>query len=178
MIAFKSTRWLKELERRRREFSRPIKARIIVPPELRWWYFHEYGTALRGETPYASGHTYEIHPIRADWLQWPDENEPDGFRRQFVVKAHPGVRATHMIRSVLDDIAQLARTDLMSAMLSGGFRADVVRGRLLEQTMHDAKNIIVASIAQHLHGTRPDGKLEGRYAHEVFEQKAEIKPIN
>jgi hypothetical protein len=184
ILTIESTRFLKELQRRRDSFK-PVSARLSVPPDLKWWYWQEYGTAISGEPGKASGRTYKIKPINYAYLKFPDPegvygsheglDKGDGYARRFFVKAHPGVKPTHMIRSVLDEIEQLAKFDIVSALVRGNYETEAVRQHLLSFTMEQVKSIIVRSISQNLLGYRPDGRLGSKTAAQDFEQRAFIK---
>lgn len=165
------------------EFSGHISARLVVPEELRWWYFHEFGSATFNEK-HPTG-AYPIVPITAPYLKFPNpegkyissemfSHFDDGFTRRFKVM-HPGVRPTHMITLVLDDIRQMAATEIVQAMVSSRYSKDAVRERLVQVVLQQAKQIIVESIEAHLEGQREDGKLHGRSAGEVFNDYAVVK---
>lgn len=183
MFAPTSTRFLNELKRRRQVFNKPIVARLHVPPDLKWWYWQEFGTATRGETPYASGSAYPIRPINADYLKFPDpENkygsdprlelpESDGYARWFIVKAHPGIRPRRMVRQALSDIRQMAGHQLLPAIAT--FDPTIVRA-VLQQVMEQAKVMIVESFDKNLPGNRSDGRLGGQSAADVFAEQATI----
>lgn len=173
MFTVKSKNFLKELRRRRRAFGARISGRITVPPELSWWYYQEFGTATLSEL-HPSKRWYRIDPVNAKVLSWPDPNEPGGRTfREFTF--HPGVRPRAIVRQVLSQIRNGAAQDLEASMLSGGFRPEIVKQRLLDKTMVEALKAIVRSMAVELPGTRPDGgKLEGQSAADVFESGAQI----
>ncbi len=165
--------FLRQITRIRTEFSKPISFRIVVPPDLRYWYWHEFGTAT-----YTGGAPYQIKPVNADYLMWPDPSSPDGFHRQYMVTAHPGVRPRHMVRKVLDDIGRYTMREVMEALVHGGYKVSALRARLLEVSMPHVKSIIVQSIAQELPGSRTDGRLEGRTAAQDFEVRSSVKDMN
>lgn len=182
-FTFKSLRFLDELQRRRTVFQ-PVASRLQVPPDLRWWYWQEFGTAISGEPGKASGHTYEILPINSRYLKFPDPEgryqshaglpSGDGYVRMFSVKAHPGVKPTHIIRSVLEDIQQFAKRDILAELVRAGYDTSVVKAHLKSYTMDVIKSIIVRSISQNLTGYRPDGRLGGKTAAQDFEERAFI----
>jgi len=173
MFTVKSKLFLKELRRRRRAFGPRISGRITVPPDLSWWYYHEFGTATLSEL-HPSKRWYRIDPVNAKMLSWPDPNEPGGRTfRPFTF--HPGVRPRAIVRQVLGEIRQGAARDFESSMLAGGFNPEIVRQRLIDKTLVEALKAIVRSMAAELPGTRADGgKLEGQSAADVFQNGAQI----
>jgi hypothetical protein len=169
-IKFRSTRLLEELKRRRQAFATPIQARISVPSDLHWWYFLEFGTALKG----GRGSAYPILPINASILKFPIDG-----RIVFAKSVmHPGVRPTHMIAKVLQPIGEMAARELADAIVNSGFNPEAARSRLLEVVMPQVKKLIVESIAIEVPGTRADGRLQGKSASQDFDDRAFIQQIN
>ncbi len=173
------------LRKRQVEFAQQqniIAARIFVPPEISWWYFHEFGTAVGGRSRRvepiggASGATYAIYPKNADYLSWPGE---DGSRvvRKFV-KAHPGVPATRTVWRSLSDIRLIAAINLANALRDtkyGKLSPKAIRQWLLERTMPQAIRKIATEMGVSLKQTRQDGKLAGEQPQVVFERGAKIR---
>jgi hypothetical protein len=173
MLEVRSLKLLDELARRRRTLQgRPISGRITVPEELKWWYWHEYGTR-----------PHKIEPRNADYLKWPDPEGKygdavfglnDGYARFFSVN-HPGFRAKHMVASVLHEHLDRWSTSCVATFVGNGYNRkaleDFVKGRVLT----DALSRIVARIREALPGTNAEtGKLRGASAADVFAQNARI----
>lgn len=187
MFTAKSTRFLAELARRHREFAqKPIRARIVIPEDMKWLWYQEYGTGLAGP----SHSTYKIRPKFKDWLQWPDPEDKysglnpavfgtpgQGVARRFVVSAHPGVKPTHMVRNAIPDAARAVLKDFANSLVASGWNRQVVKVRLTTVSMVEAKHIITLSIEESLPGRRTDeyAKLGGKSAAEVFDTAATIK---
>jgi hypothetical protein len=169
MFKFKSTKFLAEIKRRREAVSAAvISARIRVPEEHVWWYWHEFGTASRATMGTANAQGYQIVPLNADILSFPTAGE-----RVFTHKVwHPGVYPRAIVRKVINQIVAEAFTDIAEPLAQG--KLDLVRQILLERSIVRAKELIAHSMAQELIGTRVDGKLEGRDAASVFTEQAEI----
>lgn len=168
MFAIKpSGKWVEELQRRQKAFSgKDMSASLTVPPELQFLYYQEFGTV--------GG--YPIVPVNAKVLAWPDPAVPGGIHEAMHV-THPGVKPTHMIQAVLDDIGQAAAFQILAAMVQSGYDyAEVVQALL--SAMAHAKDLITQSIDQSLPGTRPPGeplgKLKGQTAAQAFDQLAEV----
>lgn len=142
-------------------------ARLTVPPELSWWHHQEFGTA-----------PYPIDPITGEALAFPQGG-------QTVIREHvdhPGLKPKRMVTQVLPDIENKTSENVNRALAEGGIDdPEMVRAAVI-QSVRDAKELIVQSIAQNLPGTRPanpdypkqGGKLEGRTAAEVFEAEAVV----
>lgn len=139
--------------------------RLVVPEQMKWWYWQEFGTATRGEKPYASGQTYSIAPVVAKALRWPNATVPteaDGSRIQSFVIAHPGIPPHRFVQKSLRDVRLIASSNLHDTLKGGVLRRlHTVRLSLIQKTMVAAKNRISQEIAAELPGTRPDGKLFG-----------------
>jgi hypothetical protein len=181
-IAPKSTKFIDELRKRSQSFQgAQIGARIQVPSDLIWWYWLEFGTAGRQDAgaPVRSGKTtYPIAPVdrggaaTLDTLHWVDEN---GSHFPLRVAAHPGIRPHPFVRPILADIKAFAVRDVLAALAGdGGFRVVNVKSQLMQNTMHRIVEMISESLATVAPGTRPDGKLDGNTAAEVFEEGAEV----
>lgn len=155
-----------------------IAARITVPPELQWWYWQEFGTAVGGRsgqtdpTGGASGHKYPIRPVNTTMLAW---TGPDG--KQVLVpevKEHPGVPSHHFVTRTLPDNLEIAAIKLIAAMDRSAWSVKTVRDSLLGETMPRVKENIVQMIELTLPGINPGGKLKGQAAADVFDQESKI----
>lgn len=121
------TPFSRELLKRTAEFmSKPtIGYKIVVPDDLRWWYFLEFGTAGRqdADAPFKTEHTgtYPIDPIHGKGLVFENArvpNMPDGSR--FTVHVdHPGIRPRLIYRGVRSEILEYAKAS-MATSLAGG----------------------------------------------------------
>lgn len=166
-----STRFLDELKRRSAEFrGKTVAARIQVPPSLYFWYWLEFGTALRGEDP-TRQHTYPIDPVNKKALHW---TNPGGDSHFAFHVDHPGIRPHLIVRNVLESIREAAGLTLSEIIPNSGFSVAAIREGLLSNIMPNAKSQIVESMALKAPGVRSDGKLEGRSASEVFASEAKI----
>lgn len=167
------------LQQKMREWgSVRISARIVVPPDLKWWYIQEFGSAIGGrtrqvdETGGASGETYEIHPINNTVLSFPG---PGGEQVTVpYVKKHPGVPSHHFVTRTLPENLQIAEIKFIAAMDRSGWNVQTVKDSLIGETMPLVKQNIVQMIEITLPGTRSDGKLSGATAAEAFESSATI----
>src|SRR5438445_444717 len=119
-LSFRSTKLLDELRRRKQEFAQPIRARIRVPSDLRWWYWQEFGIP----------HSYPIRPINAKMLVFPDSRTGGTVVTPYV--NHPGLKPRRMVSKVLEPIGQMAARNFVTAMLTSKYQADVVRDALVE----------------------------------------------
>lgn len=184
MFKTSSRYFLKELDRRLRDFSYPkLKYRIQVPPELRWWYWNEFGTA-EFATEGRLGDAYKIPDGSKPGSEWkggkisfPENGSLTTFiTRKYVY--HPGIHPHHMITSVLGEIKDIIRVQVAEAILSGVFDLEHLREVLMKNTMPDIKESIVFSFAMNLNtdGVRVDeyARLSGESAADVFRQHAEI----
>jgi hypothetical protein len=182
-VQVRSLRFLDELKRRRASFTgRSVSARIQVPPDLRFWYWLEFGTAGRQDpsAPMKSkwGDTYPIEPVRAQMLHWPNAlapNEPSGGRFQFHVD-HPGIRPTLIVRDVIanKEVWKTIGQGIGNAMLHEGFRLGVLKAQLLEGAMPYISEQIASNLERAAPHTREDGKLDGNKASDVWREEVEI----
>jgi hypothetical protein len=171
-LTVKPGRFQEELRKRISSFrGTRLSSRLVAPDTVRWWYWLEFGTALRGEPGYASGKTYEIDPVKALVLSWPTG---EGARRYAAHVEHPGIRPRAFIRKVLPTVREQAALAVMSAMMRGGFRSNVVKSALTDDAMPVAVNIISASLELEAPGIREDGKLGGQSASEFFAANVKI----
>jgi hypothetical protein len=176
-----STKFVDELKARARSFrTTKVAARLQVPSDLSFWYWLEFGTATRRspEAPYGGGTSsnYLIKPIQRgdsstlEALHW----GPEGGGVFAAQVMHPGIRPHPFVRPALNKIMQQFGKDLAAAFADGGFRTNVIRETLMNETMVFAKALIVKNLASAAPGTRPDGHLLGQTAAEVFDEESEI----
>lgn len=121
------TPYSRELLKRVTQFlSAPtIAYKIVVPDDLKWWYWLEFGTAGRqdADAPFKSEHsgTYPIDPVTGKFLRIPDArvpNAPDGSR--FTVHVdHPGIRPRLIYRGVRAEILEYAKSSMATSFHGG-----------------------------------------------------------
>jgi hypothetical protein len=176
--------FLTKIKDRQREWGsvKTIAARIVVPDSMQWWYWQEFGTAVGGREGVtdpaggASGHTYEIPGGNPYPVTFPGE---DGKPVTAFVKAHPGVPSHHFVAKSLKDILLSAHQNFIESLHEGGYWSVAsVKNALLERTMPAAIQRIGIEIAKELPNARPDGKLEGLHAYEVWESDSKIKDVS
>lgn len=183
MLPFKTQiagKFVEQVEARARKWAdTKISARITVPDELVWWYWQEFGTAASGDAGRASGHTYEIVPVKAKYLIYPYQGKKV---MTLKVEAHPGIKPRRSVTKALPDIRDNTKTTVRQALHQGGAdHPELIREAILEATLA-AKRRIVASIAENITGTRvgdPDnfispGRLGGETAASVFDSQAQV----
>lgn len=165
--------FVEELRRRRNKVAAAPNAGIVIwaPDSLRWWVFQEFGTAT-----HIGGEKYPIVPVNADQLSWSEPNAQGG-RRYAKSVMHPGVPPTGMVRRVLGEIETYAAAAVTNTLFASDYDMAKVQQALIDEIGPAIKKTIVESIAQQLPGTRPDGRLEGATAAEVFDAETEIRPL-
>jgi hypothetical protein len=184
MIEFKSMKFLKELQRRRNEFAGgPMVFRISVPPDMRWWYWNEFGTATFTEKDTSNPDGYEISPTDAKLLFYPRKNGDWVFSMsQWMQGIHP----KHMITTITGEIGAEASRGLVKALVEGNFRQEAVRSMFLDVIMPRIRNMIRESFRENLDqyyaGGRPYNENSsheglGQPAWQEFDSKAEIQEI-
>jgi hypothetical protein len=150
-----------------------VAARIVVPPELSWWYFQEVGVP----------HGYMIHGTAARQGEIAFPSSGGQVVAPFV--NHPGLKARHMVGSVMPEVRMDAHATLAEYMANGG--ADNPAGLQLAimESAGRAKKLIAGSFEQQLPSPpRPEpdptyaatqsGKLGGAKAAEVFSALAQV----
>ena len=151
-----------------------MAAAITVPPELSWWHVQEFGYEADHKTD------YEI-PGNPDIAF---EGRTGTIIRHSVV--HPGVKhPTHTVGKVFEEMNATIGKDMARIFSEGEYIPEEVKALLLTQYMEGIKKQIVEEMAQDLPGRRaPDpahpkqsGKLEGKTAAEVFEEKATVSEV-
>lgn len=159
-----------ELRRRREKAGGTVGVLLWAPDSLRWWYFHEWGTA--------GG--YSITPVNAELLRWPDPNAQGGWRTATHV-THPGVPAKAFIRKVLADIEVMAGREVMNAFILGDHDMVAVQAAMLDPIGKEAKKMIVESMAKEFGPQTREGgtggKLDGQAPADVFDAEVEILPL-
>jgi len=121
-ISFKlDSPFLRELVKRQIEFksAKPVAYKIVVPEDLKWWYWLEFGTAGRqdADAPYKTSHsgTYSIDPVNAKALHF----EVGGKSRFAVHVDHPGIRPRLIYRSVRTEILDFAKITIAGSLKDG-----------------------------------------------------------
>jgi hypothetical protein len=174
-ITVKSTLFLKELQNRRRSFTgRRIAIKIIAPPELRWWYWLEFGTANLGVT---GGYTYPIDPHNPPTaLRWFDGGTP-------VVRSHvdhPGIRPRAFVRKAIPQIRQDSLQQVYAAIQEVGFRYSAFKKAFNEETGNMVVDDIVQSLGNETNQTpRSDtgAKIPGSTAAGFFLEHAVVEIV-
>lgn len=126
-FSIESSKYLKELVKRQIDFvqKRSVAYKIVVPEDLKWWYWLEFGTAGRqdADAPFKTEHagTYPIDPVKGKMLRIPDAahpNSPDGSRFLFHVD-HPGIRPRLIYRGVRNEILEYAKMVIAGSLREG-----------------------------------------------------------
>ncbi len=174
-------RFLEHIQKRAQEWShvKKLAARIVVPPELQWWYWQEFGTAVRGDAGRASGKTYRIPLSGYTTLKWPNAkspNKPDGWRWQGPVEAHPGIYPQHFITNRLRLFLTIAAQHLNTVWRKAPMSLLAARDELRDKTMPVIKSHIVDAMRVQIPGTRTDqwARLHWQTAGGVFDREAKI----
>lgn len=169
-------------ERARKAAGAKLAAAVTVPDNLSWWYFQEFGTASRSEldSPHPEG--YEIHPVNGKGLRLPaTEEHPEELAVPYVgppyTKLHPGVAPKSFVRSILPEIQQSARLQIMQALIESGLDPSAITDVLVDKIMPDVIEQIAASMERSgLAQRRADGegKLGDQAPADAFRNEAEI----
>lgn len=141
-------------------------ARIVVPEELAWWYYQEFGTV--------GGYT--IAAEDGKFLRLPAAGiHPNPTFRDSVI--HPGVSPKSYIRDILPEVYVVAARAATQALMESGYSADAVQSVLMGTVLPEIKERIADSMSRalHQHRTADDpGKLGVEEPAEVFRNSAEI----
>jgi hypothetical protein len=186
MFKVNSRHFLEELSRRRQQFAQPTVAfRIVVPPEHRWWYWNEFGTATHAERGTANPTGYKIPDPSKPGSEWqgkllliPIGGKNSGEYKIVPEVWHPGISPKHFITTRLPEIHAVVQEHVAKALLTGGFNLEFLRHILATRTMPTIKAAIVESISENLEqdGVRDDpyARLEGEPASMVFDAVSNI----
>ena len=174
-------RFLQQLKDRTAHWNKVpnrIAFKIVVPPELNWWYVQEFGVP----------HGYTITPRIAKKIAYFSDKWG-----QVVTDSveHPGLRARHMVGSVNDEIVRDAN-NVVKEFLKQGLKADPqeLRRKLLEEWGVRAKNTITKSFERNLPSEPPrpaadprfvstqSGKLKGLKAAKVYAALAKVLDVS
>lgn len=175
-ITVKPTLFLKELQNRRRSITgRRIAIKIIAPPELRWWYWLEFGTANLGVI---GGDTYPIDPHNPPTaLQWFEGTT--AIIRKHV--NHPGIRPRAFVRKAIPQIRQDSLQQVYAAIQEFGFRYSAFKKAFNTDTGNMVVDDIVQSLGNETKNTpRGDSgaKIPGSTAAGFFLQHAVVEIVN
>lgn len=180
--------------------GKKLKATLQVGEDAKFWKYLEYGTGTRRaeavpNVPDASefgvtgpGEAYEIHPHGDYPLRFPDpenkynlEHDDEGFALAMRIPAsddrlgvsHPGIAPLAFVRKTLFAIAERFKANVKQGVENTGVSISTLEP-VVVQSMEQAKQLIVESLAEEAPNTRPDGRLKGRTAAEVFNSSAHI----
>ncbi len=167
--------FLTKMQERSNEWkSKPaLNYSIVIPPELKWVIYQEYGI----------DHSYEIsgpngiaftgdHGV----IIRPSITHPENY------VIHPGLEPTHTIGTVNESIMDgLIQAAIREAFAESDFDPVAVNAYMVKY-MEVIKQEIKEQMATDLPGTRPpdpsfpnqSGKLRGRTAAEVFDEYAQV----
>lgn len=173
-LAFKSKLtgdFLERIRLRSEKFAsiQHIAATIVVPDDMIWWYYNEYGTATKSLVN--PGIAYDIVPVNANSLAFPGADGGTVFAHAVL---HPGIKPSKMVEMVREEIRVYVAKAVKEYFTEFDFDPTLVKESLLSTIMPRVKEFITQSFAQQLTGVRVDGKLGGRSAAEVFDQEATV----
>jgi hypothetical protein len=163
VFKFTSTRLVDHLNERARSLrgGNPGAA-LAVPDELRWWYYHEFGT-------------FGGYPIRAKdggMLKLPPNGEFGLFHNKVI---HPGVRAKHFLKKIIPEIDAYAFAEMKKALVETGYNIEAVKAILIERIMPKVADMIAESMSQSLHASdNPGSKLHGEDPATVYRDNVQI----
>ncbi len=155
--------------------QKPLGMKITVPKGYEWWFYQEYGTAVRGDQPYASGDTFDIIPKDGETLKFEGLDGKTVYPKE--VTDHEGIYPKRYIRSIRRDIQRAQRRVIMELIKTGHLTKANIK-QALREAMRETKSLIVDSMDRALPGTNPDGKLGGETAASVFERVSRITATN
>lgn len=163
MMKFTSTKLISNLEGVRDKLAgRKMSARIVVPPDLDWWFYQEFGTATHFDTG-----SYALPPNITE-ATLPSTTAPQGYtipvryggllRLPITVEFpiawegqsvhHPGVSPKAFIRSILPDIHQIAVDAVVGALVTNEYSPDAVQDVLMQEVMPAIVTAITDSMSQ------------------------------
>jgi len=160
MFKFTSTKLAANLEALRQQYvGKNLSAKVVVPPELSWWYYQEFGTV----GPYS---------IRGVVLPaTPEYPEAKGFPEVH----HPGVPARHFVRDSLQRIREESASTMVTALHGGDYAYSAANEVLFSTIMVNVIDTIAESMGQVLHQKGYEGsKLGGQQPEDVFKESATI----
>jgi hypothetical protein len=173
----------KRLEERIQKWAsvRKAAARIRTPEELDWWYYQEWGTLPYSEKPDPLG---LVEGTAAIWRHGPpDGKDALAFDHNgehvvtVMVPHHPGIPARHMIRDHAKPVVHEHMAEKLHGIAARLPDHPELLQTFIQESAADAKDAIRDSfellLSKH---NRPNGRLEGKSAAEVFETKATIVP--
>lgn len=152
-----------------------VSRKIVVPPELSWWYWQEYGTATR-RVP-NPGPPFDIKPVDKKVLAFPSDG---GFVFKSSVDDHPGINPQYIVRDSLEEIKKKASSELREVVGKGGLDTPTVVGEALERALEFGIEKIAERMDERIPGSRPPegewggGRLKGDTASAVFRQGARV----
>jgi len=148
-----------------------VAGKLTLPPEMKWWYYHEFGTAT----------AYPIDVIFAKDLRLPETAQyPEAIYVPRVgppyTEMHPPIAARHMVGKVVDDILKYA-AQTIGVALRGNLDPQVAHEALMTQVLPYAVDKITDSFAEQLPGTSVEGRLQGESAAEAFAANVRIEEL-
>lgn len=149
--------------------SQTIKATIIVPPELQWWAYQEYGVKPHPIQARNESLLVLPGPVFKEIVAWAPTTEYE--------------QGTHTVRTVIAALPQLSQEFLAAAFSANSDNPEAVKAVFVTDLMTEVKRRIVEQMTIDLPGFREPsdgfpaqgGKLGGRTASEVFDELATIE---
>lgn len=143
-----------------------MAARIVVPPDMAWWYYQEFGTTG----------PYPIDPKDPNrWLKLPPKGMNDIYWKHV---EHPGVEPKLYITEIEQEILQVSADLLARGLIEGNYSSAYCAEVLNAQVMPTVRDMIAESMRNHLNASREDGgQLKGQEPADVFIANATIVPI-
>jgi hypothetical protein len=149
---------------------------IVVPPEMVWWYWQEFGTALYAEKGTDNPFGYTVAPVHGKALRFYDRGVGD-FRitkETFVF----GIPPHHMVTNSIPEIRVLMSTSVIEYLQSSNYDLNIVKQRMRTEMMPKVKEIVRRAFEVALDlSNRPGGKLDVP-AHMEFDTKAIIVDVS
>jgi hypothetical protein len=179
VFTVKSKLFVKQLQamRERLHGANRLAFRIVVPPEMAWWYWQEFGTALYAERETSNPTGYTIKPKAGVALKFFDRGSGE-FRFANEVFVY-GIPAKHIVEESIPEIHIVVKHDAIQAFKQSGYNPHEMRDILLNNMMPKIKEIIKLAYEVKLSNTpRPGGRLEGTTAADEFEAKAVIEDLS
>jgi len=146
-----------------------IAATLVVPDELKWWYFQENGVPAR-----------TIVPVESTRLAFPGEGGGTELRTSV---DWPGIKPHHTVQNVMEDVHLETQALVTQALQAGGADDPELVKQAVAEAVKEARALIAAQMAEDLPGTRPDnptypkqsGRLHGETASSVFLSLAGVR---